>query len=428
MKAKYDELLSFLLATWQAGRLYSPEHPQFIDFLEKLYPCLSEILRERPKLTLAIIGEDILIGEEIRIECSPRLKLFFQGLRERGLEKLTFFAGLEKEELAKLMAFISLPQKRTKEDLLNFLQLENIKHITVGKIEAALSEAEKSELAFPHHYQGLIQLLTQMTIPLKQQKAISPLELKYLALSILENFSGNYWEVLRNWPSLLPEERLWGHLFNTALLVMTAASRLGFSKDDWLDLGVAALCHDLGKTIAFSSFPWSREDHTIIGAKLLSQYRENLSSLPAIVALEHHLRYDLKGQPKLPGISEPHEASLIVSIANVYEHLLRKMAYDNRFTPKYIYELMLAEKGRAFSPEWLEAFFQVMGVWPEGWQVILSDGRKGRVIRQNKNEPERPRIEIILSPEETQIVDLATERNISIVDSLNPFAPERENH
>ncbi len=82
---------------------------------------------------------------------------------------------------------------------------------------------------------------------------------------------------------------------------------------------------------------------------------------------------------------------------------------------------MMAEKSRVFSPEWLDQFFQVMGVWPEGCEVLLSDGRKGRVVRQSRNEPFRPRVEISLPQGGGEVVDLSQDRKISIIKSLNPF-------
>lgn len=421
MDNKHRQVLTQLLSLWQAGRLYSPEHPQFLEHVDRLYRLILEILKETGEFTLAIVDEDMVMGEEILVDYHRKAPFLFQGLKERSLERITFYPGLDKEELAKFLGFISLPQRRSEQDLLNFFQLEGIKHILAGKLKIPFEEEKKPEFDFSLNYQRAFQLLGNTAEKLSRQEKISPLDLKYFVLSIFEKFSGNFWQGLSQWPAIPPKERLWAHLLNTALLVMTALNRLGFPREDIFDLGIAALFHDIGKANFTSLWEDIGDNHMLKGARILNKYKESLSSLPAIVALEHHLRYDLKGQPELKGISEPDEASLIVSIANIYDHLLRKWIYDERFDPLFVYELMMDEKGKVFSPAWLDQFFQVMGVWPEGCEVVLSDGRKGRVVRQSKNEPLRPRVEVSLPQGGVEVVDLSQDRKISIVDSINPF-------
>lgn len=421
MGHRRQEVLSLLLSLWQAGRIYLSEDPQFLELVDKAYCLISEILKETGELTLAMIDEDGVMGEEITINYHQRMSFLFQGLRERSIERLTFYPGLEKEELIKFFSFISLPQKRSEQDLLHFFQLEGIKHIGAGKLKIPLEEEKKPEPAFSPYYKSALQFVGIIAEKLSRQEKISPLDLKSFVLSILENLTDNYWQGVNQWPSLSPAERLWAHLLNTALLVTTALNRLGFPQEDILDLGIAALFHDIGKAFPTGLGGGAGENHMLKGARILIKYKESLSPLAAIVALEHHRRYDLKGQPELKGIREPNEASLIISIASIYDHLLRKWVYDERFDPLFVYNLMMAEKSRVFSPEWLDQFFQVMGVWPEGCEVLLSDGRKGRVVRQSRNEPFRPRVEISLPQGGGEVVDLSQDRKISIIKSLNPF-------
>ena len=426
MDSREREILSLLLSVWQAGRLYSPDHPQFLELAERTYRMITEMLEEEKELTVAAVGDDLVVNQKIIIDKSQKFSFFFQGLKERGLERLTFYPGLEKEELTRFLAFICLPQKRTEQDLQNFFELEGIKHITAGKLKGLVEDREKTSLDFSGSFDQALAFVALTGRKLPWQEEISPLELKYLALFILENFSGNYWQGNHFWMSLQPEEKLWAHLMSTAILVMTFSTRFGFPREDVIDLGLAALFHDIGEAFFPGPALVSGENHMVRGARILLKYRESLSPLPAIVALEHHLRYDLKGQPKIRGINEPHQASLIVSIADVYDKLVKKWAYDDRFDPPFIYELMKTEKGRIFSPEWLEAFFQVMGIWPEGCEVLLSDGRKGRVIRPGKDDPLRPRVEVSPPGGRTEVIDLFLERKISIVQTVNPFSRSKK--
>ncbi len=424
MSAESREALRLLFSAWQAGRLYSAEHPQFKALVEKAYEQLTTLLSTKSEWTIALIGDDIVCDEETLYDLQEKMRLFSQGLKERSSERISFCAGLKKEELLRFLAFVALPQKRSEQDLAEFFHLEGVRHIKAGRLTAA--RAQEESVAAPVlslSYQDSLRAVASFIAALNRGEEVSSLDLHYMVLSIQENFSGRYWQLLEVWPSLAPEEKLFSHLVNTALLVMTAATRLGFPRDDVLDLGLAGLCHDIGKLSPLGLGTFFGESHMLAGAKMLLRFKNLISPLPAIVALEHHLRFDLKGQPKLKGIDQPHEASLLVSVSNVYDNLLRKWAFDPRFDPLFIYHLMMAEKGKVFAPDWLESFFGVMGVWPEGSTVLLSDERKGLVCRNNENLPLQPQVEVIGPEGAHEVIDLSKEKGkIAILKAINPFS------
>ncbi len=423
MAVDYREVLFHLFSCLQAARLYPPEHPLRQELVNKTHRLLTDVLADQKEWTILLAGEEIVIDGEPCFDLGEKNEHFCLGLKERGLEKLTFLRGIEKEELNKFLGFIAQPQKKTSQDWVNFMQLEGIKHINAGKLAVSRGEEEEVSLfSLTEGYQNSIANLAKMMKSLRSREIFSPLELKSLVLDILEKFSGSYGQLLVCWRNLPPEQRLMAHLIHTAILVMTAAQRMGFGREDILDLGLSALVHDIGKMPGLWLKAASAENHMVAGAKLLIEHKDSLSSLPAIVALEHHLRFDLKGQPALRGVSVPHEASLIVSIANVYDGLLRKWSYDDRYDPAFVYNLMWAEKGKVFAPDWLEKFFQVMGVFPEGISVVLSQNQIGCVVRQNERAPFQPKVQV-MAEEGGEVIDLAQqEGKISILRAINPFA------
>ncbi|MEW5902488.1 MAG: hypothetical protein AB1715_13565, partial [Acidobacteriota bacterium] len=117
---------------------------------------------------------------------------------------------------------------------------------------------------------------------------------------------------------------------------------------------------------------------------------------------------------------KPHQASLMISICDVYDALALKRSYKKDYPPDKIYEVMTLEKGKIFDPHLLERFFQFVGVWPIGTLVSLSDQRVAVVREVHENDIFRPTVEIIdpESPGETVNLDKKTE--ISITHSLNP--------
>ncbi len=164
------------------------------------------------------------------------------------------------------------------------------------------------------------------------------------------------------------------------------------------------------------------EHHTDLGAEILLKYGDALGPLPAVVAFEHHLRYDLKGYPKMPFPRKPHHISLLVSQCDVYDALAQKRPYKQNYPPQKIYEIMMMGKGKSFDPRLLDEFFRIIGVWPVKTIVTLSDGRIAVVREQNKNDIFSPRVEVVSPEEKREVIDLAErKKEIKIKDSLDPF-------
>jgi HD-GYP domain-containing protein (c-di-GMP phosphodiesterase class II) len=144
--------------------------------------------------------------------------------------------------------------------------------------------------------------------------------------------------------------------------------------------------------------------------------------LPVLVAFEHHMRYDLKGYPKVDVPYTLHVASRIVAICDVYDALAQRRSYKTDYPPEVIYKIMMKERGSAFDPELLDDFFRIIGVWPVGSLVSLTDGRIAVVRQENEAEIFRPKVEAVHPREKREMIDLNTRKDMGIERSLNPFS------
>jgi HD-GYP domain-containing protein (c-di-GMP phosphodiesterase class II) len=162
--------------------------------------------------------------------------------------------------------------------------------------------------------------------------------------------------------------------------------------------------------------------HTTQGAEILVKYTDAVGKLPAVVAYEHHLRYDMKGYPRLSYPRKPHVAAMIISLCDVYDALAQRRSYKKDFPPKKIYSIMMDGKGKSFDPELLESFFRVIGVWPIGTIVSLSNRRIAIVRKTNEKDIFNPIVEVIHPIKRREVIDLSDEKTkIKITKSLNPF-------
>jgi HD-GYP domain-containing protein (c-di-GMP phosphodiesterase class II) len=154
-------------------------------------------------------------------------------------------------------------------------------------------------------------------------------------------------------------------------------------------LRMAAMLHDVGKVAiadAILKKPGRLDEeereamkqHTILGARLFSDRYSEFDEAAAIVALNHHERWDGTGYPgfvnvnngkalpgyeKGDGTARPKKGEEIpvfgrlVALADVYDALGSRRAYKERWDEGQILEELRAGSGTYFDPEIIETFF-----------------------------------------------------------------------
>jgi putative two-component system response regulator len=147
------------------------------------------------------------------------------------------------------------------------------------------------------------------------------------------------------------------------------AVRLGISAPRAALIEAASLLHDVGKLgipdwILSKCGPLSEQEqrrmqsHTTLGHRLLAGSSSELLELAATIALTHHERVDGRGYPRnLRGSEIPLEGR-IAAVCDVFDALTSSRPYRMRpFTIDEAAEIMSAERGGAFDPDVLDAFF-----------------------------------------------------------------------
>ena len=136
-------------------------------------------------------------------------------------------------------------------------------------------------------------------------------------------------------------------------------------------LRLAARLHDIGKVsvpdaILLKPGPLTTEEfeimktHTTVGAQILSGSTSALIQLGAVVALNHHERWDGTGYPGgLQGTNIP-RCGRIVTVADVYDAITSERVYKHAWSPADAVSYILGARGSQFEPEVVDAFIQVM--------------------------------------------------------------------
>ncbi|MBU2101925.1 MAG: HD domain-containing phosphohydrolase [Candidatus Omnitrophota bacterium] len=427
----------------QVMKIYTQQHPLFAEAITRAHDSFERVLVVRDEFVVGIVGDELACDKEIFFDLSKKIKGVIQHLSRRHIERLVVSRGVSKEELIEFIAFIALPEEKIDsyvaggKDLQDYLSSLGVKNISIGKIKGfrenegagdGLSSADK---AF-YRYERSLEELPGYIDTLLSGEGVDYLQLRTNIVDVMEGLLSRYSEFLKLSAAKKYDLATFIHLLNTSILSMYFSSQLGFTREDVLDVGIAALFHDIGKIYLSRIIKKPKkltdeeyrvvQSHTSFGAEFLLKYVDTMGILPFVVALEHHRGYDLSGYPKTRFAHKPHVVSLIVSICDVYDALTQRRTYKRDYPPNMIYDIMMKKKGDFFDPNLLERFFASLGIWPKGTIVRLVDGRIGIVREQNPGDIWLPKVEIISEGSQRELIDLwFLKDSVSIEGALNPL-------
>lgn len=200
------------------------------------------------------------------------------------------------------------------------------------------------------------------------------------------------------------------HAANAAVLSIALGEKLGLSKVELADLGMAAVFCDIGMRSVPAAVadkhealdPGDRamvEQHPLRSVEfLLGEGSFGKSTLSRIVvAFEHHRRPDGEGYP--PMSRPPDLFSRIVTLAEAYDALTTERPWRKAYLPDEALGLMLAESGRRFDGPLLKVFVNTLGLYPVGTLVRLSTGELGVVVYGGEGERATRPIVALLGPD-----------------------------
>ena len=434
MAQSIEDSLRRLVSSLQLARIYPLEHPKSREALDAAYVSLQGLLSRKEELVIGIVGEELAVENEIFFDLSRTLKPMIQHLKERKIERISFLRQLSREELAGFVEFLSLNKDQPGQDPQDYLAKRNIRNIRVTRLKGSSPEPGglRESVDYIANYENSLNGVSKSLNNVLNGSILDGDALKATVMGMMENLMGGYNNLLKLTSLKKHDLSTFSHMLDASVLSMHFSSRLGFNKEDVLNIGIAALFHDIGK-IYISQKIIKKADkltdeefgaiksHTSFGTEILLNYTKTLGILPAVVCFEHHLRYDLKGYPRQAFPKAQHLFSRIVAICDVYDALNERRSYKKNYPPEMIYNLMQREKGRLFDPALLDSFFKIMGVWPVGTICSLSDKRIAIVRQENEDDIFSPKVEAVFPLEQREEIDLRQKKgDLKIEYALDP--------
>lgn len=255
--------------------------------------------------------------------------------------------------------------------------------------------------------------------------------------SITDMFSEVVDSLIRNQFALLTVGKLrnrdaytYTHCVNVAIYATLLGQRLGVHSSGLAELAVAAFFHDIGKLfmpLEVLNFPGrlSPKQFDIMRkhATLGLSYLEEHLSLPrsaCLAALDHHERQNGGGYPAAKTGEQISFVGQVVAVADVFDALCSQRPYKEAMHPMEALSTMYKTREQDFAPGFLEAFIEVIGVYPTGCLVQLSNRFCAVVTEQSVHNPLRPKVVLladnygasVLTP---KVIDLCVHTTLSIV-------------
>lgn len=169
------------------------------------------------------------------------------------------------------------------------------------------------------------------------------------------------------------------HINRVSEICYIIADKYGLPQEDTRVLKLISPLHDVGKIaipdkilkkpgkLTAEEFDIMKR-HAIIGYNILQSSKKQLFKQAAIIAKNHHERWDGRGYPSgLSGEDIPLIAR-IVAVADVFDALLHKRVYKDAWDINSVIELFEEEKGKQFDPKLVEI---LMDNLDEIYSVVL---------------------------------------------------------
>jgi len=203
------------------------------------------------------------------------------------------------------------------------------------------------------------------------------------------------------------DEYTYYHMLNVCLLSIAMGYAVGLRTDQIVSLGLGALLHDIGKVNvpvevlqhvgALTPDQWRMiQRHPVEGAGIIFSTGDTLTHLTAAIVLEHHTAFDLSGYPAISRRSHPSLPARMVAVADCFDAVTTTRPYRRAEERRQALNILLSGAGRGYDPRVVRAFVRLLGVFPIGSLVRLSNGAAGVVIRNHETLLARPRVRIVL--------------------------------
>lgn len=195
------------------------------------------------------------------------------------------------------------------------------------------------------------------------------------------------------------------HSVRVGIMSIALGQELGLMEKELEDLGMGGMLHDVGKInipieILNKEGSLTKEEYEIIkthaehGRQLLMS-KSDAPPSTVDVAYNHHEQMNGNGYPR--GVSAdkiPYYAK-VVGVVDAFDAITSDRVYSDARSTLEALRILYDCRGAQFDEEVVRAFIRLIGIYPPGHIVELTNGEAGIILSCQKNNKLRPKVIIV---------------------------------
>ncbi len=407
-------------------KLYPVENEQVQRALDEVTGSADTLLGVEEELEVRVSGEFIFVNAtRLRLDLDnfASFSHVLTTLRQSGVGIIRVEPGVGRREwqvfISLLLSFAARePAPNKLFELQERLTQGGVGSITVqppAETDEELEDEEKAKEVAKRTYERTVAVTKEVVSSVRMGRSASVKKVKRAVQGIVD-------QVLKNEVSLVGlttirdyDEYTFVHSVNVTIFSVSIGKRLGLTKLQLYDLGLAALFHDVGKSrvpldVLNKAGPLDDDEwrimqaHPWLGVLTLFGLR-GYGEIPyrsMITAYEHHMKVDLTGYPKTLRPRQLSVFSKIIAVADSFDAATSRRAYQTvPLQPSDVLKEMWENPRRGQDTVLVKAFINLTGVYPVGTCVILDTYEVGIVhaASSDTSQLHRPQVRVVTDPE-----------------------------
>ncbi|HEX5437464.1 MAG TPA: HD-GYP domain-containing protein [Gemmatimonadaceae bacterium] len=413
------DLLMAFYGALRAIQLYPPDNPVVQKTLDEVVRLNAEFLRHERELEVRLSGGFIFIN-------TTRLRLDIDTFASFGRIRDVFVkAGVgvirvrEEATPREWMVFLSLLQAPASDDPFETLEsiLARLTELEIAAFDLGPPSEVDDELlerakeAAKRTYTQSVHVTKEVINSVRMGRSPNIKRIKRVVQGIVD-------QILNEEASLMGlttlrdyDEYTFVHSVNVCIFSVALGRKLGLTRFQLYELGIAALMHDIGKARIPAEVlhkPGSLTDdewrtmcsHPWLGVLALFGMRGH-SDIPyraMVVAFEHHKKTDLSGYPRHLRPRTMGMFSRIVAVADGFDAATSQRVYQSEpMSPADVLREMRHNPRRGMDQVVVKGFMSLVGHYPVGTVVVL-DSFELAIVHSVNPVPEaisRPLVRIV---------------------------------
>ncbi len=208
------------------------------------------------------------------------------------------------------------------------------------------------------------------------------------------------------------------HSVNVCVYALRIGEGMGFDQHNLVDLGVAALLHDIGMTrlpdaLIEKKGKFTDQEmaemrrHPQYGYEILARLGQQYRWL-AEIALQEQEREDGSGYPRGLRGEQIHEYARVVAVADFFAGLTRSRPDRRGMMPYEAVKFIIQNQRALFNQRVLKVLLAKLSAFPLRSYVKLNSGAIGRVVETFEAHTMRPTVEILYDSQGRRVRNVQT--------------------